>query len=315
MISFSEKQSSHKIDLIMVASKQNDILTLLNLACIKHTGCPLPVSEFASNNWKSKLVKADSILKKIAVWSPHPYFNPIHLYYPSYDFGARVLRSLVVGEIDFIKNGLKRLQVKLEEESNPYGYRDRKGRPPMMPPNLYFIQSSKPSKISRLFLLDDDYERYPRKSDRAELTNRHSPRLVRLDIDIMENKCKRLPYDIFTQKGTLRKKVEVAQGIYETGMMSIGMSNCSDALFFAAKRSGYTPSCLGALSSEQLLDVVRDELIGGKKLSELVKRLYIIPEDKLEPEDYIRIYNPKAIDKKKLINQKLIANFPLTQSD
>jgi len=291
----------------MVASKQNDILTLLNLACIKHTGCPLPVSEFASNNWKSKLVKADSILKKIAVWSPHPYFNPIHLYYPSYDFGARVLRSLVVGEIDFIKNGLKRLQVKLEEESNPYGYRDRKGRPPMMPPNLYFIQSSKPSKISRLFLLDDDYERYPRKSDRAELTNRHSPRLVRLDIDIMENKCKRLPYDIFTQKGTLRKKGNVAQGIHETRMMSICMSNCSDQLFFGPLHT----SNWGQGGAHSINEWVRSE----RGLQEKINKLYIIPEDKLEPEDYIRIYNPKAIDKKKLINQKLIANFPLTQSD
>jgi len=291
----------------MVASKQNDILTLLNLACIKHTGCPLPVSEFASNNWKSKLVKADSILKKIAVWSPHPYFNPIHLYYPSYDFGARVLRSLVVGEIDFIKNGLKRLQVKLEEESNPYGYRDGKGRPPMMPANLYFIQSSKPSKINRLFLKDGVFERYPKTVVFRSHPNKHAPQLVRLDRDIMENKCRRLSYDIFTQKGTLRKKGDVAQGIHETRMLSISMSNCSNQLFF-----GTLHTSNGWQGSAHYLN---EWVLSTRGLQEKINKLYIIPGDKLEPEDYIRIYNPKAIDKKKLINQKLIANFPLTQSD
>ena len=296
----------------MVASKQNDVLTLLNLACLKHTGCPLPVSDFTSNNWKYKLVEVDSIflirrhLKKIAVWSPHPYFNPIHLYYPSDDFGARVLRSLVVGEIDFIKNGLTRLQEKLEKESNPYGYKDRKGRPPMMPPHLYFIQSSKPSKISQLFLIDDYYERYPRMSDYyPSSTNRHSPQLVRIDRVIMENKCKRLPYDIWTQKGTLRKKGNIAQGIHETRMMSICMSNCSDQLFFGAEdRINGLQICISEINYW-----VRSE----RGLQEKINKLYIIPEDKLEPEDFIRIYNPKAIDKKKLINQKLIANF--TQSD
>ena len=299
----------------MVASKQNDILTLLNLACIKHTGCPLPVSEFASNNWKSKLVKADSILKKIAVWSPHPYFNPIHLYYPSYDFGARVLRSLVVGEIDFIKNGLQRLQDKLEEESNPYGYQDRRGRPPMMPPQLYFIQNSKPSKINRLFLKDGVFERYPKTVVFRSHPNKHAPQLVRLDRDIMENKCRRLSYDIFTQKGTLRKKGDVAQGIHETRMLSISMSNCSNQLFF-----GTLHTSNGWQGSAHYLN---EWVLSTRGLQEKINKLYIIPGDKLEPEDYIRIYNPKAIDKKKLINQKLIANFPsergagiaLTQSD
>ena len=298
----------------MVASKQNDVLTLLNLACLKHTGCLLPVSDFTSNNWKYEWQVKDIVPDtlrhlgwKKAVWSPHPYFNPIHLYYPSDDFGARVLRSLVVGEIDFIKNGLKRLQEKLEKESNPYGYKDGKGRPPMMPPHLYFIQSSKPSKISQLFLMDDDYERYPKKGDvfSEYTTNRHSPQMIRIDRVIMENKCKRLPYDIWTQKGTLRKKGNIAQGIHETRMKSIGMSNCSDQLFFG--RLYDTAS--RQVSAASINDWVRSE----RGLMEKIKRLYIIPEDKLEPEDFIRIYNPKAIDKKKLINQKLIANF--TQSD
>jgi len=293
----------------MVASKQNDILTLLNLACIKHTGCPLPVSDFTSNNWKSKLVKADSILKKKAVWSPHPYFNPIHLYYPSYDFGARVLRSLVVGEIDFIKNGLQRLQDKLEEESNPYGYQDRRGRPPMMPPQLYFIQTSKPAKINRLFLKDGVFERYPQKAfpDIGSRPNKHCPQMLRIDRDIFENKCRRLPYDIWTKKGTLRKKGNTAQGIHETRMMSICMSNCSNQLFFGAEDE--------RANRQVCATSINDWVRGERGLMEKLKQLYIIPGDKLEPEDYIRIYNPKAIDKKKLINQKLIANFPLTQSD
>ena len=313
MISFSLKQSSHKIDLIMVASKQNDVLTLLNLACLKHTGCLLPVSDFTSNNWKYRLV-GDSLLKKIAVWSPHPYFNPIHLYYPSDDFGARVLRSLVVGEIDFIKNGLKRLQEKLEKESNPYGYKDGKGRPPMMPPHLYFIQSSKPSKISRLFLWDDSNlaAEYPKRAEYGN-GNEHHPSVVRLDRDIMKRKWNRphfdnaifSRFDVLTQKGTLRKKVEVAQGIYETRMMAIGMSNCSPTIDFPCSHNPMSDLTLGYW--------IRTTRIGKIKLSELVNRLYIIPEDKLEPEDFIRIYNPKAIDKKKLIHQKLIANF--TQSD
>lgn len=296
----------------MVASKkllkQNDVLTLLNLACLKHTGCLLPVSDFTSNNWKSKLVKADSLLKKIAVWSPHPYFNPIHLYYPSDDFGARVLRLQVVGEIDFIKNGLKRLQEKLEKESNPYGYKDRRGRPPMMPPHLYFIAGSKPARVGLLFLLDYSDSEYPQKSDYSPHSyNRHSPHLVRLDRDIMRNKCKRLPYDIWTQKGTLRKKGNIAQGIHETRMMSICMSNCSDQLFFGAEDRINGLQVYGS----DINYWVRSE----RGLQEKINKLYIIPGDKLEPEDFIRIYNPKAIDKKKLINQKLIANFPLTQSD
>lgn len=112
----------------MVASNQNDILTLLNLACIKYTGCPLPVSEFSANNWKYELDEkwcdvAGSILTKKAKWSPHPYFNPIHLYYPSYDFGARVLRSLVVAEIDFILNGERKLREQILKLSNPFNYK------------------------------------------------------------------------------------------------------------------------------------------------------------------------------------------------
>ena len=121
----------------------------------------------------------------------------------------------------------------------------------------------------------------------------------------MENKCKRLPYDIWTQKGTLRKKGNIAQGIHETRMMSICMSNCSDQLFFGAEDRINGLQVYGS----DINYWVRSE----RGLQEKINKLYIIPEDKLEPEDFIRIYNPKAIDKKKLINQKLIANF--TQSD
>jgi len=85
------------------------------------------------------------------------------------------------------------------------------------------------------------------------------------------------------------------------------MSNCSDQLFFGPLHT----SNWGQGGAHSINEWVRSE----RGLQEKINKLYIIPEDKLEPEDYIRIYNPKAIDKKKLINQKLIANFPLTQSD
>ena len=86
-------------------TKQNDPLTLLNLACLKHTGGLLPISDFGGNNWKYEIETYengdDIVIEKYGVWSPHPYFNPLHLYYPSDDFGVRVLRSILVDEIKF----------------------------------------------------------------------------------------------------------------------------------------------------------------------------------------------------------------------
>ena len=108
---------------------KTDTLTLLNLACIKHTGCSLPISDFGANNWKYvefedfSLKELEPRKSRKAVWSPHPYFNPLHLYYPSYDFGARVLRSQIVGEIEFIRHGEKRMKEIIIKQLNPYNYK------------------------------------------------------------------------------------------------------------------------------------------------------------------------------------------------
>ena len=84
-----------------------DIQTLLNLACIKYTGYPLPAVGRGDNNWKFEYIAPPVVppvflkwCKKRAVWSPHPYFNPLHLYYPSNDFVVSVCRKLIAGEIE-----------------------------------------------------------------------------------------------------------------------------------------------------------------------------------------------------------------------
>ena len=78
----------------------NSTLTLLNLACIKHTGQSLPQSCLLETDWK--YVKVNG--KKVAVWSPSPLANPLRVSYPNDDIEQKILRRIVVSELDYTFN-------------------------------------------------------------------------------------------------------------------------------------------------------------------------------------------------------------------
>ena len=303
-------------------TKQNDPLTLLNLACLKHTGCLLPISDFGGNNWKYDKVEVggqvlDDLLKgvwreKKAKWSPHPYFNPLHLYYPSDDFGARVLRSILVDEIKFCKDP-KTIITKdtIKSLANPYGYRGVQVK-------IQLDFGSLPSKIGRLFHCDREPHDYPhfggQYNDHKSRTAIHHPTTKALDEGIFKRKMtepiegswnSRYKYDIWTAKAALRKRKDTVDTIYELRQLAIGMSNTSEDLYFEGYHCHWSD--------------IRREINGnyntvewrfkGKTYYEWVEARWK-SEPQLTPEDYIRIYNPSSIDKQEKINQALITNFP-----
>ena len=313
-------------------AKQNDTLTLLNLACIKYTGCSLPISDYTGNNWKYiefedfSLKKLEQSKSRKGVWSPHPYFNPLHLYYPSYDFGARVLRSLIVEEIDFIKHGEQRMRDIMKKQLNPYGYRGaqydihngvRKYREPIRFA-CSFEYGSQPAKLQQLFLKDVFYttgcnDGYPQKP-RGRYTpdwNKHAERTIKLDKKIFRDKCNRIrwreKFDIFTKKGDLRKLKlnKIAEDIHTMREMAQSMSYAGYYYYVV----GY--SC----SAEQLRRaIVRFD--NGRNatqphLSHKIAAEYRVSPH-LTPDEFVRIFNSNHSSKnaQEKINQKLIANFP-----
>ena len=76
----------------------SDVLTLLNLACIKHTGQALPRNSQELPNWKFHLDDG----KKRAVWSPSPYFNSLQVHTSDDDPDRNIIRRVVVDELKFI---------------------------------------------------------------------------------------------------------------------------------------------------------------------------------------------------------------------
>ena len=300
--------------------KGNDPLTLLNLACLKHTGCLLPISDFGGNNWKYELALDQYIDEptfnppdhpKYAKWSPHPYFNPLHLYYPSDDFVVRVLRSLIVDEIKFCRNPAQiTTKDTVKSLANPYGYKG-------VVVKIQLDFHSLPAKIGRMFHPDHEPHDYPHFggvwNDSKTRTAIHHPNTKALDDGIFKRKMREYPesggtrykYDIWTAKGDLRKKKDTVDALYQLRYLAIGMSNTSDRYYF----QGY--HCSGSDIRREIRGVgmITPWIFRGKTYYEWIKPEWE-NEPKLTPDDFIRIYNPQAIDKKEKINQKLIANFP-----
>ena len=311
-------------------TKQNDTLTLLNLACIKYTGCSLPISDYTGNNWKYvefedfSLKNLEPSKSRKAVWSPHPYFNPLHLYYPSYDFGARVLRSLIVEEIDFIKHGEQRMREIMKKQLNPYGYRGQQyGVKKYREPIRFacsFEYGSQPANLQKLFLTDVIHinqfsqSSHPQKP-RGRYTpdwNKHHDRTIKLDKKIFRDKCNsirwREKFDIFTKKGDLRKLKlnRIADDIHTMREMAQSMSYAGYYYYVV----GY--SC----SAEQLRRAVL-RFDNGRNatqphLSHKIAAEYRVGQRKLTPDDFVRIFNSNHSSKnaQEKINQKLISNFP-----
>ena len=293
-------------------TKHSDTLTLLNLACIKYTGFSLPISEFGGDNWKYEVALDEYVDEpnfnppdhpKYAKWSPHPFFNPLHLYYPSYDFGIRVLRSQIVDEIKFIKsNWAKQNHDATKSEFNPYGYKQV-----IVVVKLGY--NSIPSKVGRLFLEDlEEFlghspNEYPKFFNTQKSVSHHNRTRV-LDEEIMRRKHKR--YDIWTKKGDLRKHKDTAKIIYELYYLMISMSFTGYHLYFHDYHADW--------------DDVRRQIRGGiwgiqpwryrgKNYYEWVRPM-LAKEPKLTTDDFIQIYNPQAINKQEKINRALITNFP-----
>lgn len=299
------------------SGRANDPLTLLNLACIKHTGHSLPSSDGSFSNWKYDLALDEYVDEptfnppdrpKYARWSPHPYFNPLHLYYPSDDFGVRVLRSLLVDEIRFCKNPKDNPNRELIKSlANPFGFKG-------MSVKIELEFNSLPAMIGRMFHPDREphqYPFFPNYGNDRRTQVKHHPTTEALDEQILRYKLRKedggWKYDIWTVKGNLRKKKETAEIIYNLKYLAIGMSYSSDRYWFhnyhtnwyhiqlELRRNNYQPEWTYA----------------GKNFQQWIKPI-TDKEPQLEPEDWVRIFTPDKINKQEKINKTLIANFPTT---
>lgn len=77
----------------------NDPLTLVNLACVKYTGVPLPVNYNGSPEWSYKLVDG----KKRAKYNPYKstlLSNPFVTISDSHPIEQKIKRNMIVGELN-----------------------------------------------------------------------------------------------------------------------------------------------------------------------------------------------------------------------
>jgi hypothetical protein len=295
-------------------------IDLLNLACIKYTGVPLPVSDFASNNWKYELDEqwcdvAGSILTKKAKWSPHPYFNPLHLYYPSYDFGVRVMRTNLVDELQTWFDVLsERKQQEIQEKvleqfnkENPYF-------------SCQVIVRVRPTTNS----FDDRQGKLRFMLDPIVNDRGREQFAWAVDREIMRKKLKRLDLGVIITAGdtVLRKPISF-EVLYYVSLIKIGMSyNRTDVSFPSAYTTNNFGHCPSFVWDNKFLpnELVRDWKLRSVNSKDYYKnwivkhqqklKTELSPADCLTPEDYIRIYNPQGYNKTEKINKALIANFP-----
>lgn len=301
-INIQNTQSIMTLKIAMPRGTDNT-LTLLNLACIKYTGHPLPVSDFDANNWKHTKDKPKVGETKKAIWSPHPYFNPIHLYYPSNDFGAQIMRRLVCAEIHYLKDGIVKIKEQVKKLFNPFNYKGKFDTPNI---SLYFGYNSRQDQLRNLFSVYTTDNSKPTTGTYFKYHyNQFDHRIVEIDSRILRNKIRDFFgefKDVYTQKGDLRKKKQTAYDIYETLQLGLGMSCCSEETFFA----GYSP--VGEGFRRDLREW------GYGKFPEIGYTNLIAPifqnSETLSADDFVCIYNPSSINKQEKINQALIANFP-----
>lgn len=290
-------------------------IDLLNLACIKYTGCPLPTSESGANNWKYEKEKTSIItLTKKAKWSPHPYFNPLHLYYPSYDFGVRVLRTNLVDELKIWFDVLsetkqKEIQQKVLEQFNKENpYFSCRVFVSVSTTGLGF--NSREAKLK--YLLE------PIVSNRCR-----DQYALNIDEQVMKQKLKRLDLGvIFTQQDTILKKAHSFEVLYYVSLLRIGMSYNNNFIKFP---STYSTNCWGHCPSVRWTDKFLPTDLSGSwnlrkvKCADYYKTWIVkhqqklkkefIPADSLTTDDYVRIYNPQGYNKTEYIEKKLIENF------
>lgn len=308
-------------------------IDLLNLACIKYTGCPLPSSESGANNWKYEKEKRvwtgfvgsekTSIitLTNKAKWSPHPYFNPLHLYYPSYDFGVRVLRSNLVDELqtwfDVLSNSKqKEIQEKVLEQFNKDNpYFSCQVFVSVRVSATEYGYNSREAKLK--YLLD------PIVNDRCR-----DQYAFNIDEQVMKQKLKRLDLGvIFTQQDTILKKPIAFEVLYYVSLLRIGMSykNNYGTTQYINFPSIYSTNSWGHCPSLSCGEKFLPNDLSGSwnlrkvKCADYYKKWIVkhqqklkkefVPADSLTTDDYVRIYNPQGFDKKEYIEKKLIENF------
>lgn len=278
-----------------------DIQTLLNLACIKYTGHPLPALSYGDNNWKFVYDAAPIVprtwCRRIAVWSPHPYFNPLHLYYPSNDFAVSVCRKLIIGELEHrekVLSGyyLKQARLELIKILNQYG-------------GDYYPTLSIPDKSKTV---------YTEKSVRS------------IDCNLLSNKLRKFNgNETFTQGLDVRKTQQAIENLYRMKLLAIGMSaSCHKAKvnirFGASDYPIYIHFDCGTIADKLFYPWIHDHPTAQQYWSityragrmtrfDIYKKYRGKEEDPLTPEDYVRIYNNKISYKKQYIEKKLIENF------
>jgi hypothetical protein len=268
-------------------SGMSDIITLLDLVCIKYTGIALPRSATENNNWRYILMD-----NKIAVFHPCPNFNPLAEWRPPNDFIHQVLRQNLVRELNEVWN---RKEIMLEELEV---FR-KKWKLPHQAVSLnhlsYEGMTDREKKLHKLV---------------EEQQNRHSTtKKSRVYIDYIDSQIlfyspyyHRTEFRYFiNQDYSLKKQPSSVMILYDYELFRIGKSNT------------YKNHARGRYVNK------RHWYCRGKSYKEIFDR-DIKKFDTLTAEDWVRAFNPDGkqkdrfgvnIYKKNKIEKALIANFPL----
>jgi hypothetical protein len=275
-------------------SGMSDIITLLDLACIKYTGIPLPRSATEDNNWRYILYDNHN---KRAVFHPCPNFNPLAEWRPPADFIHQVLRKNLVRELNEVWNRTEIMLKELDVFRKKWKL------------SFAFIEAAVPS--SSLLTPTEGITERERKLHKIVDTQRYRHNfssgergiVIKIDCSII-SACSYNYRDEFrsflNQDYSLRKQASSVMIMYDYELFLIGKS----INYRRGDRGSYVRK--------------RDWNCRGKTYKEIFDR-DIKKFDTLTAEDWVSAFNPDGkqtdrfgvnIYKKNKIEKALIANFP-----
>jgi len=294
-------------------SGMSDIITLLDLACIKYTGIPLPRSATENNNWRYRFEfipspRDDEYGKniKIAVFHPCPNFNPLAEWRPPADFIHQVLRQNLCRELNEVWNRKEIMLKELEVFRKKW-----KLHPDAV--SVSCLQFPRQGITDRERKLHSAVETQQRrlKIDPPQINPRHywenSSVMKSVLADIDREIITYCPYNFreefryfINQDYSLKKQPSSVMILYDYELFLIGKSSTDRP----AKRGSFVRK--------------RHWNCRGKSYKEIFDR-DIKKFDTLTAEDWVRVFNPDGkqtdrfgvnIYKKNKIEKALIANFP-----
>lgn len=321
----------------MISGTGNDLESILNLACIKYTGFPLPTSALTRNNWKyewgqppANFFEGGEHGWKYAKWSPDPYFNPLHLHYPANDLVHQIQRKHINEELRFYAGDLHK---------DWRGQRQYPAAKAMADAVKKLLPYTLPSdSVSVSITLSDRQRRIS-----SILCESRTLGWVRhADERIMRNKVYRegwSPFEnVLTAKGTIRKNPEAIIKVYIIRMIQVCCSMYDETAYIVEPppkdfpqlplshrltyfncgcKYEHPPPAALRIHDQKSWSWMNEGYnvewatwrSGRRTAWDVIKNSDAVQGDRLEPEDYVRIFNRESINIEKLLEKKITDNF------